>query len=126
MLALAAAPLGLKCHIYTDVDGPACEVAAAATIAPFDDMSKIEAFAHSVDVITYEFENVPLAAADAARRIKPLRPGLKSLEVTQDRLVEKTFIADLGLPVAPFANVEGTSDFEAALRDVGTPSILKT
>ena len=126
MLALAAAPLGLKCHIYNDVEGPACEVAAASTIAPFDDMSKIEAFAHAVDVVTYEFENVPLVAADAARRIKPLRPGLKSLEVSQDRLVEKSFVSDLGIPVAPFANIEGAGDFEAALRNVGTPSILKT
>ena len=126
MLAIAAAQLGLKCHIYNDVEGPACEVAGATTIAPFDDMTKIEAFAHSVDVVTYEFENVPPAAADGARRIKTLRPGLKSLEMSQDRLVEKQFVSDLGLPVAPFANIESTSDLDAALRDVGTPSILKT
>lgn len=126
MLALAAARLGFKCHIYNDAAGPACEVAAAATIGRFDDIAKLEAFASAVDVVTYEFENVPIAAAAAVERISPVRPGSRALRVSQDRLEEKTFVAGLGLPVAPFAPIASAQDFEAALRAVGLPAILKT
>ena len=126
MLALAAARLGFTSHIYSDVDGPACQVAAAATLGAFDDLAKLKAFAACVDVVTYEFENVPLAAAAAADAIKPVRPGPKALQNSQDRLEEKRFISRLGIPVAPFAAVETPADFDAALRAVGTPAILKT
>ncbi len=126
MLALAAARLGLKCHIYNDVDGPACQVAAATTLGAFDDLAKLEAFAASVDVVTYEFENVPLAAAAAAEAIRPVRPGPKALRYSQDRLEEKLFISRLGIPVAPFAAIESPGDFAQAIRAVGTPAILKT
>ena len=126
MLALAAARLGLKCHIYNDTTGPACDVAAATTIGGFDDIAKLEAFAKSVDVVTYEFENVPLAAAAAAQRIRPLRPGARALEVTQDRLAEKAFISGLKVPLAPFAGIESEADFAAALEAVPLPAILKT
>ena len=126
MLVLAAARLGFKCHIYTDVDGPACQVAAATTLGAFDDLAKVEAFAATVDVVTYEFENVPLAAAAAADAIKPVRPGPKALQYSQDRLEEKLFVSRLGIPVAPFAAVEAPADFDAAVRAVGTPAILKT
>lgn len=126
MLALAAARLGLKAHVYTDVPGGACEVAAAATIAPFEDTASIRAFAQGVDVVTYEFENVPLAAAAAAEPAAPVRPGPKALAVAQDRLEEKTFISGLGIPVAPFAAVDGDSSFEAATRAIGEAGILKT
>lgn len=127
MLALAAARLGFKCHVYTDVDGPACAVAAAATLGAFDDLAKLKAFTASVDVVTYEFENVPLAAAAAADAIRPVRPGLKALQYSQDRLEEKRFIASLGLPVAPYA-MAGDSDagLAAALAHIGTPAVLKT
>jgi 5-(carboxyamino)imidazole ribonucleotide synthase len=126
MLVLAAARLGFKCHIYTDVDGPACQVAAATTLGAFDDLAKVKAFAASVDVVTYEFENVPLAAAAAADAITPVRPGPKALQYSQDRLEEKLFVSRLGIPVAPFAAVEVPADFDAAIRAVGTPAILKT
>jgi 5-(carboxyamino)imidazole ribonucleotide synthase len=126
MLALAAARLGFKCHIYSDVDGPASQVAAATTLGAFDDLAKIEVFAAAVDVVTYEFENVPLAAAAAADAIKPVRPGPKALQYSQDRLEEKRFVSRLGIPVAPFAAVESPADFDAALRAAGTPAILKT
>jgi 5-(carboxyamino)imidazole ribonucleotide synthase len=126
MLVLAAARLGFKCHIYTDVDGPACQVAAATTLGAFDDLAKVKAFAASVDVVTYEFENVPLAAAAAADAITPVRPGPKALQYSQDRLEEKLFVSRLGIPVAPFAAVEAPPDFDAAIRAVGTPAILKT
>jgi 5-(carboxyamino)imidazole ribonucleotide synthase len=126
MLALAAARLGLRCHIYSDVDGPACDVAAAVTIGRYDEIAKIEAFAAAVDVITYEFENVPLIAAAAAQQIKPLHPGTKALQVSQDRLEEKRFVSGLGIPVAPFAPVDGPADFETAARTASVPGILKT
>jgi 5-(carboxyamino)imidazole ribonucleotide synthase len=126
MLVLAAARLGFKCHIYTDVDGPACQVAAATTLGAFDDLAKVKAFAASVDVVTYEFENVPLAAAAAADAITPVRPGPKALQYSQDRLEEKLFVSRLGIPVAPFAAVEGPADFDTAVRAVDTPAILKT
>jgi len=126
MLALAAARLGFKCHVYSDVDGPACQVAAATTLGVFDDLAKLKAFAASVDVVTYEFENVPLAAAAAAEAIRPVRPGPKALQYSQDRLEEKLFVSRLGIPVAPFAAVESPSDFDQAIRAVGTPAILKT
>ncbi len=126
MLALAAARLGLKCHIYNDVAGPACEVAAAATLAAFDDEVKLKSFAGAVDAVTYEFENVPVAAAAAVERIAPLRPGLKALQISQDRLAEKRFVSGLGLPVAAFADAGGAHDFDAAARTVPTPAILKT
>ncbi len=126
MLATAAARLGLKCHIYSDHRGPAFDVAATTTLGQFDDLPAIRAFARSVDVVTYEFENVPVAAAAAAAEHAPVRPGAKALEVAQDRVVEKSFISALGIPVAPFAAVDDDADLAAALATLGTPAILKT
>ena len=127
MLAIAAARLGLKTHIYSDGrDACAFDVAHAHTVGDFDDASAIEAFARHVDVVTYEFENVPLEAAAAAERAKPVRPGPMALRVAQDRLAEKQFMTGLGLPVAPFAGVETVADLAAAERRIGVPSILKT
>lgn len=126
MLATAASRLGLRAHIYADTSGPAFDVTAAHTVAPFEDLGAIRAFAESVDVVTYEFENVPLGAAAAAATGAPVRPGPRALEVAQDRLIEKRFIAGLDIPVAPFANVDQASDLESALTTIGTPGILKT
>lgn len=126
MLAMAAAQLGFKCHIYSDTSGPAFDVAAMSTVADYNDLDAIKAFAASVDVITYEFENVPLDAAAAVETINPVRPAPKALEVAQDRLVEKTFISNLGLTVAPFASVLNAEDLAKAVAQVGTPAILKT
>jgi 5-(carboxyamino)imidazole ribonucleotide synthase len=95
-------------------------------IGAFDDAAKLAAFAADVDVVTYEFENVPLSAAAAIERIKPVRPGSKSLEASQDRLVEKRFISKLGIPIAPFAAIDSEADFDAAIGTVGLPAILKT
>ena len=90
MLALAAAPLGYRCHIYgPEADAPASQVAAAATVAAYDDEDALARFARAVDVVTYEFENVPLAAADTVAAIRPVRPGREALRTAQDRLVEK-------------------------------------
>lgn len=126
MLSIAAAQLGFKCHIYSDVPGPASDVAVATTIGPYEDLDKIAKFAAQTDVVTYEFENVPVEAAAAVERVRPVRPGLKALEVAQDRFKEKSFIASLGLPLPAFAAVDSADDFAAAIETVGAPSILKT
>lgn len=126
MLAMAAARLGLKSAIYSDASGPAFDVAATSTIGAYDDLEAVRRFATSVDVVTYEFENVPCASAEAAAAIRPVRPGVKALEVAQDRLTEKQFIAQLGLPVAPFADINGEEDLHKAARVFGLPAILKT
>lgn len=126
MLALAAARLGLKCQIYSDVHGPAFDVSAGSTIGAYEDTEKIARFARSVDVVTYEFENVPLEAAAAAAAHAPVRPGPLALQIAQDRLEEKTFVQKLGIPVAPFAPVSSRDDFAAALSVTGERAILKT
>ncbi|MFA5949915.1 MAG: 5-(carboxyamino)imidazole ribonucleotide synthase [Hyphomicrobium sp.] len=126
MLALAAARLGLKCHIYSDVAGPAFDVAARSMVGAFEDVEKIAAFARAVDVVTYEFENVPLAAAAAAQRHAPVRPGPRALAASQDRLEEKRFIETLGIPVAPFAAIATDGDFAGAVAVTGEKAILKT
>ncbi|MCB1505765.1 MAG: 5-(carboxyamino)imidazole ribonucleotide synthase [Hyphomicrobiaceae bacterium] len=126
MLAMAAARLGLKCHVFSDSSGPAFDVAAAHTVGDYHDLKAVRHFAQSVDVVTYEFENVPRATAEAAASVRPVRPSVKALEVAQDRLVEKTFIAGLGLPVAPFAAVDSEDSLLAAVKQLGTPAILKT
>lgn len=127
MLAIAAARLGLKTHIYSDgKDACAFDVSHAHTIGDYDDVAAVSAFARHVDVVTFEFENVPLLAAEAAERAKPVRPGPKALEVAQDRLLEKQFMRGLGLPVAPFAGIESKSDLAAAVALTGAPAFLKT
>jgi len=126
MLAMAAARLGLRTHVYSDATGPAFDVASETTIGAFEDLGHIRAFAERCDAVTYEFENVPLGAAAAAAAVRIVRPGPRALEVAQDRLTEKQFVAGLGLPVAPFANVDGLADLDDALATLGTPAILKT
>ncbi|MEO1281570.1 MAG: 5-(carboxyamino)imidazole ribonucleotide synthase [Pseudomonadota bacterium] len=126
MLAIAAAKLGYRTHIYADVSGPAFDVAAQHTIAPYEDLGRMTAFANTVDVVTYEFENVPLGAAAAAQTATEVRPNPRALEVAQDRLVEKRFIDDLSIPVPAFAQIDTAADLKAALTTIGTPAILKT
>lgn len=127
MLALAAARLGFKTHIYCpDKQSPAFEVTPHKTIAAYDDHPALAAFASMVDVVTYEFENVPAGTAETLAALKPLRPGANALSISQDRLAEKLFIAGLGIPVAPHRAVHTPDDLTAALRDLGAPAILKT
>ena len=127
MLAVAAAQLGYRTHIYApDAGGVARDVAAASTVAAYDDPMALNGFARAVDVITFEFENVPL---DTVRHLAAhglVRPGVRSLEVAQDRLREKQFARDCGVPVAPFAEVRQAGDLPAALAQVGERAILKT
>lgn len=127
MLALAAAKIGLKVHIYgDDPESPAFDVAADHAIGDYTDLERLDTFAANVDVVTYEFENVPVDAAEHLAAHKPVRPGPKALAVSQDRLVEKTFIEGLGVPVAPFAEVSGPADLVTALRRFAGPALLKT
>ncbi|MFM8746979.1 MAG: 5-(carboxyamino)imidazole ribonucleotide synthase [Aestuariivirga sp.] len=127
MLALAAAPLGIDCHIYApEADSPAFAVSAARTVAGYENFAALDAFARQVDVVTYEFENVPAATAAFLQSRKPVAPGVAALETAQDRINEKTFISSLGIPVAPFAEVSDLTSLEAALARIGRPAVLKT
>ncbi|MET0744436.1 MAG: 5-(carboxyamino)imidazole ribonucleotide synthase [Microvirga sp.] len=127
MIAMAAAELGLRVHVYApDPDSPAFEVAAAHTVASYDDEAALAAFAQAVDVVTYEFENVPGATAAILGVHAPLAPNARALAITQDRFEEKTFVADLGIPVAPFAAISTPSDYTEAVASIGLPAVLKT
>ncbi len=127
MLCLAAAPLGLRCHVYApEPDGPAFDVCAARTVAAFEDEAALADFAAHVDVVTYEFENVPAATAAFLAARVPVRPDPAALARTQDRLVEKTFLRDLGLAVPDFMAVDSLPALEAALSKLGRPAVLKT
>ena len=127
MLSVAAARLGFKSHIFEPGSNPpAGQVADAVTTAPYEDTDALASFAAAVDVVTYEFENVPTSALDAIEAARPIRPGREALRISQDRLTEKMFLQDLGLQVAPFADVTDAATMQAAVSEIGTPSILKT
>jgi 5-(carboxyamino)imidazole ribonucleotide synthase len=127
MLALAAARLGLKTHIYSDEqDAPAFQVATARTLARYDDAESLDAFAGGCDVVTFEFENVPAETVEILSKLKPIFPGARALAITQDRLEEKRFVAALGLKTAPFVAVDSEKDADMAIANTGAPAILKT
>lgn len=127
MLSVAASRLGFVCHIYEPGENPpAGQVANHVTTAPYDDAAALTAFANSVDVITFEFENIPATALDLLEGLCPVLPKRNALATSQDRITEKNFLVELGLQVAPFANVEIDVDLSDALKTVGVPSILKT
>jgi 5-(carboxyamino)imidazole ribonucleotide synthase len=127
MLALAAAPLGLKCHIFApEADSPAFHVASAHSVAAYDDKAALTAFAASVQAVTYEFENVPSATVAFLENLVPVRPGAKALAVTQDRIREKTLARELGAMTADFTAVNTLADLQAAVARQGVPGILKT
>lgn len=127
MLAMAAARLGLKVHIYEPgANPPAGEVSSAVTTAPYEDEVSLRAFAESCDVVTYEFENVPANALDLIESHVEIRPNRRALAVSQDRLTEKNFLAEIGLRPAPYANVTNEAEMAAAVEQIGIPSILKT
>jgi 5-(carboxyamino)imidazole ribonucleotide synthase len=127
MLSLAAARLGLRCHVWCpEPEQPAAWVAAAATVAPYDDAATLTAFAAAVDLVTYEFENVPCHTAQALNRIVPVRPSPHALAVTQDRLSEKEFLRNAGILTAPFVPVDTAADLPTAIAEIGLPAVLKT
>ncbi|MFC3713196.1 5-(carboxyamino)imidazole ribonucleotide synthase [Sphingoaurantiacus capsulatus] len=127
MLAIAAANMGYRVHSYApDEEIPGGDVSAAVTRAGYDDLAALDAFAASVDVVTYEFENIDVAAVEHVAKIVPVRPGAAALRVSQDRVTEKEFVADLGGRPAPFRAVDSLSDLAVALSELGAPALLKT
>jgi len=125
MLSVAAAQLGYKCHIFDPHEHPsAADVAAFHTRAAFDDVTALEKFGHSVDVATYEFENLPVESLAALG--DKLQPGTRSLAIAQDRATEKEFIESCGVRVAPWRRVSCLADVTASVLKVGLPLILKT
>ncbi len=125
MLAMAAAQLGYKCHILDPHDdGPAAQVSQHFTRAAYDDSDALRAFAQSVDVATYEFENLPVGPLEVFR--EKLSPSTRSLAIAQDRAREKRFIEECGARVAPWRPVSSLDEVRAAIDGVGTPIVLKT
>lgn len=126
MIAVAAAQLGYRVHIYAPESGPACDVAAAFTCAAYDDRDALAAFARDCAVVTYEFENIDPAAVDAIAPHAPVRPGRVSLETAAHRWHEKRLAEQCGGHPAPWQPVSSRADLDAALATIGTPAILKT
>jgi 5-(carboxyamino)imidazole ribonucleotide synthase len=127
MLALAAARLGLKSHVFSpDPDSPAFDVVQHCTCAEYADIEALELFASDVDVITYEFENIPTATAMTLQARRPVLPDTAVLETTQDRLMEKNFVNRLGIGTAGYADVTSAESLRQAAAKIGLPAVLKT
>ncbi len=127
MLAMAAARLGLRAQIFSpDPDSPAFDVVQNATCAEYADVEALELFASDVDVITYEFENIPASAAMVLAARRTVLPDPKVLETTQDRLAEKNFVQSLGIATARYADVGSAQQLKAAAAQIGLPAVLKT
>jgi len=127
MMSIAAAKLGYKCHIYCpDIDNPAEQVSEKATHASYEDFEALERFAKEVDVVTYEFENIPVMTVEALKLKTAVFPGSRVLKVSQDRLSEKIFLNDLGLATAPYAGVNHLDEAKKVLEKISYPAVLKT
>jgi 5-(carboxyamino)imidazole ribonucleotide synthase len=127
MTALAAADLGYRIHVFCpEPDSPTAQVSATATVAAYDDEAALARFAESVDVVSYEFENVPDGTARFLAARRPVRPGPGALRVAQDRVVEKDFINHCGISTAPYRRVDSVAELEAAVAALGRPAVLKS
>ena len=127
MFAIAARELGYRLQIYSpDNDTPAGHIADREWTAPYDDLDQVRAFAQSVDVVTFEFENVLSLTTEAVAEFVPVRPAGRILHITQQRLREKTFLHDQGFPVPPFRRVQSREEMLEAIAGIGTPGVLKT
>ncbi len=127
MIALAAAGLGYRCHVFcSDRGAPAAQVSAAATVADYDDTDALAQFAAAIDVAKFEFENIPLAPVAALAARVPVRPGPRALELAQDRIKEKDFLTSIDVPVTAYRPVTNEGDLASAVADLGAPAILKT
>ncbi len=127
MLAIAARTLGYHVHVYSpDSDSPAGQVADREIVASYDDLDRVREFARDVDVVTFEFENVPSATSRAAAEVSLVRPDGNVLHITQQRLREKTFLHENGFPVTPFRAIHSLFDLRRAVGELGLPGILKT
>jgi len=127
MTSLAAARLGIKCHIYCpDTDSPAFSVSDTHTCAPYEDLDALARFADSVDAVTFEFENIPADSVRVLAEHVPVRPGWKVLATSQERVTEKSFFNDLGIETAPWRAVTSRSELDNAVAEIGLPAVLKT
>jgi len=127
MTAQAAARMGYRCHIFCpEENSPAFEVAAEHTVAAYDDEAALCAFAEAVDVVTFEFENIPAASVEHLASKTLVRPSWKVLETAQDRVLEKTFFNKIGAGTAPWRPIDSIDGLREAISDLGTPCILKT
>ncbi len=127
MFAIEARKMGYRVHTFSpDSDTPTGQVADVETAAPYDDLDAVREFARSVDVITFEFENVPSSTVEAAANFVGVYPKGEILHTTQNRLREKTFLADNGFPVTPFRHITSLEELKAGVESLGTPAILKT
>ena len=127
MSAMAAARLGYRCHILTpEADSPAAQVSAAVTLGEYEDAAALRRFAEAVDVITFEFENVSAEGLELLASLRPVRPGVGALRISQDRVAEKTFLRDAGVPTAPWRAVGSLAELEAGVAALGLPAVLKT
>ena len=127
MTALAAANLGYRTHIFTpEKAGPAEQVSHRVTIAPYRDKKALKSFTHNVDVVTFEFENIPVETLHMLEGEVQVCPGAKALHIAQNRIREKDFITQLGIKTAPYKAIHSAEDLKTAVNELGTPSILKT
>ena len=127
MSAMAAARLGYRCHVFApDADSPGMQIAAATTVAAYEDGEALRRFSAAVDVVTFEFENVPAETLEALEPLAPCRPGVEVLRVCQDRLAEKEFLGRAGVPVAPWRAVRSLEELREAIAAIGLPAVLKT
>ncbi|HLJ15489.1 MAG TPA: 5-(carboxyamino)imidazole ribonucleotide synthase [Bryobacteraceae bacterium] len=127
MFAIAARRLGYRVHTFSpDRDTPTGQIADVEIDRPYDDLDAVREFARHVNVVTFEFENVPSAAVEAAEKFAPVRPGGHVLHIAQHRIREKTFLKNAGLPVTPFRPVHSLQELEEALSELGLPAVLKT
>src|SRR5262245_50087907 len=127
MTAMAAARLGYRCHIYCpDKGAPAGDVAAKTTVAAYDDINALQAFAQEVDVITFEFENVPSSAGEKLAALKLTRPDPRVLHLTQQRLREKNFLSSINVPLTRYLEVAHKEALPQAVQALGRPCVLKS
>lgn len=127
MSAMAAARLGYQAHIFSpEVAGPASQVSAFNTVADYADEASLQRFAEAVDVVTFEFENLPVASLALLESLRPVHPGARILQISQDRLLEKRFLNDAGIPTAPYAAIHTEADLHGAVSKICLPAVLKT
>ncbi|MDP8983387.1 MAG: 5-(carboxyamino)imidazole ribonucleotide synthase [Acidobacteriota bacterium] len=127
MFTIAARRMGYRVHTFSpDMDTPTGQVADVEVQAAYDDLDRVSEFASNVSVVTFEFENVPTATAEAAERCAPVRPSGGILHITQQRIREKEFLTKAGLPLTPYREVHSVDELKRALAELGTPAVLKT
>jgi len=127
MFAIAARRMGYRVHTFSpEWDTPTGQVADVEITASYDDLDRVRDFARKVDVVTFEFENVPAPTAEAAAQCAPVRPAGGILHTTQQRVREKAFITSAGLPLTPYREVHSLEDLRQAVAELGCPAVLKS